>query len=114
MFKWSPGADEVTIPVTVQPPDGIEPAVKVNEFASDVSVPPHPLLVGALKNVTPIGNTSVNDAKLAAERSVLPKVMVRVEFWPALMMAGEKVLLSVGGMLAGVRTVKVSLAEAEP
>jgi hypothetical protein len=61
-------------------------------------------------NVTPMGNVSVNDAKLAAEPLVLPKVMVRSELLFTLTVAGEKVLLSVGAMLAGARMVKVSLA----
>jgi hypothetical protein len=57
-----------------------------------------------------MGNVSVNNAKLAAVALALPRVRVRVEFPPALMVLGLKLLMSVGAMLCGAVTVKVSLA----
>ena len=119
VFKWSPGTNEVTYAVTVQPlgpgfEPGIEPFVKVTLNASFVIDPPQPLLLALPTNVKSVGNVSMNDAKLAAEPLALSKVMVRSEGSPALMVMGLKDLVSVGGMLAGVRTVKVSLAWALP
>ena len=93
---------------------GIEPPVKVTVFALFAIDPPQPLLLAAPTNVTPMGNVSVNNAKLAGVLLGLLKVMVRCELSPTLMGLGLKALLSVGAMGAGgggTRTVKVSLAE---
>ena len=79
VFTWGPTTDEVTVAVTVQKPlAGIVPAVKVTVSESFVIDAPQ-VQVALLKptNVTPMGNVSLNDAKLAADLLGLLKVMVR-------------------------------------
>ena len=89
----------------------MEPRVKVTVFASFVTVPPQVVLAVLMPtNVTPIGSVSVNDAKVASPTLGLPNVMVSSELSPTLMLAPEKLLLSVGGRLAGVTTVNVASA----
>jgi hypothetical protein len=63
-----------------------------------VSTPPVQVVLALPETTTPLGNVSVNGAvRVSSVVPALLKVMVRVELPPALMVAGLKALLSVGG-----------------
>src|SRR5271169_529197 len=81
---------------TQDPPAGIVPPARVTVEAVVEAVPPQVLLL-TLPADRPLGNESVNPAPVAAAALALLKVMVRAELPPALMMAGLKALLTVGG-----------------
>jgi hypothetical protein len=83
---------------------GILPPVRVTTElpAVAVSAPPH-VVVPPPETSRPLGSVSVNGAlRLAAVVLGLLKVIVRVEVPPALMVAGLKALLSVGGTVVPV------------
>jgi len=94
-----PALDAVTGTVTVQEPAaGIAPPVRVTVEPLAETAPPTQVVLALSETNTPLGNVSVNGAvSVAAATSALLKVMVRVELPPALMVAGLKALLSVGG-----------------
>ena len=80
-----------------------------------VTAPPQVVpALGTAAITTPLGKVSMSGAvRLATVLLGLLKVMVRVETPPASMVAGLKVLPSVGAMTtAGVLTVKVATAGA--
>ena len=103
-----PPLDAVTGTVTVQePPAGIEAPVAMvtvvtPKMVVTVGVTPQ-VLLALPETATPLGNVSVNGAlRLAAVVLRLLKVIVRVEVPPAVMVAGLKALLSVGGTVVPV------------
>jgi hypothetical protein len=83
---------------------GILPPVSVTAELPAVAVTAPPQVLPALpETTTPVGNVSVNGVvRLAAVVLGLLKVIVRVEVPPALMVAGLKALLSVGGTVVPV------------
>lgn len=95
-----PAAGAVTFTVTVQEPlVGIVPPVNITVElpVAPVRVPPQVVVPGA-ETVTPVGSESTSgEVKLAALPLALLKVMVRTEVPPAVMLAGLKALLTVGG-----------------
>ena len=112
-----PAPDAVTFTVTVQEPlAGIEPPVKVTVEppATAVTVPPVHVVPALPETTTPLGNVSTSGAvSVATVVFGLFKVMVRVETPPALIVAGLKDLLSVGGTFGTIgMTVKAAIAGA--
>jgi hypothetical protein len=78
----------------IDPPDSIT----VDPPASARSEPPQ-VLLGFPETTTPLGNVSVRAAViLAAVELSLPNTIVSVEMPPAVILAGLKDLLSVGGV----------------
>jgi hypothetical protein len=80
------------------------PPVRVTAELPAVAVTAPPQVLPALpETTTPVGNVSVNGiVRLAAVVLGLLKVIVRVEVPPAVMVAGLKALLSVGGTVVPV------------
>jgi hypothetical protein len=80
------------------------PPVRVTAELPAVAVTAPPQVLPALPETTkPLGNVSVNGVvRLAAVVLGLLKVIVRVEVPPAVMVAGLKALLSVGGTVVPV------------
>ena len=103
LMKFPP-LDPVTFIVTVQEPlAGMDPPVRVTLEAFEVTTPPQ-VLAPVPEVETLAGKVSVNGAlRVATVLLGLTSVMVRVEVPPALIIAGEKALLRVGG--AGVTGV---------
>jgi hypothetical protein len=94
---------------------GIEPPVKTTLDAPmlAMSAPPLQVVLGVPETVIPLVKVSVSGAvRLIASAAVLYKVMVKVEFAPALMELGTKLLRSSGALACVALTINVALAGA--
>lgn len=105
----------VQVPAVMPVPAGIAPPVKVTVVPPGVAVTTPPQVetaLGVAAITTPGGKVSVSGAvKVATRVFGLDKVIVSVEIPPAVIEAGLKALLTVGGMGGGGgTTVKVALA----
>jgi hypothetical protein len=99
VLTYDPVADAVTDTFTVQVPllGGMVPPVSATVLppAAAVAVPPQVVItLEGLAIVTPLGNESVNVAADAAAPPLLPSVIVNVEVPVAVMVVGEKPLLT--------------------
>ena len=105
----------VTASVTVQVPHaGIEPPVKVTLVPPMLALSgPLHVVLGVPETVIPLVKLSVSGAvRFATSPAVLYKVMVKVEFAPALMYPGTKLLRSSGAFACVAFTINVALAGA--